>query len=120
MWLQDDTHSRLLFNVSNPEVGYNNLFYVFENHTLQKTDNKCTFYPITYESFIWSFGVIGLQKTGNDSVKMDNRDDFERVEAFEGVPIFNHTDRYHGMPGYDNGDPKIAFAYSFPKKGMPI
>ncbi|KAI6184441.1 hypothetical protein M3Y97_00596400 [Aphelenchoides bicaudatus] len=117
MWLQDDENSRLLFNVTDPITKTSEIYYVFKTHTLHVTaEETCDFLEIGYEAFIYLFGVVLLSKSDrNDIIKV--HDKYEVVEVFEGVPRFNYSDLHLIMPGYDNGLPKFAFAYSLPKQG---
>jgi len=115
-WLQDESHSRLFFNVSDPQTGSFNAFYVFQNHTLNITsESGCEFMHIGYNIFMKRFGLDGLVWSNNDTVEMNGK--FVNVEVFQGTPDFKTFSHYTPLPGYDNGRPRLAFAYAFPKRG---
>jgi hypothetical protein len=68
---------------------------------------------VGYDDFIYLFGVVKLEQSGTDIIKLDGK--YRNVEVFEGIPVFK--DPKILMPGYDNGPPRRAFAYSYPNQG---
>lgn len=71
---------------------------------------------IGYEDFIFLFGVVRLVRSGQDIIKMNGK--YQDVEVYEGVPTFKPNSLNILLPGYDNGPPKLAFAYSFLNQGI--
>uniref|UniRef100_A0A0N4Z082 SCP domain-containing protein n=1 Tax=Parastrongyloides trichosuri TaxID=131310 RepID=A0A0N4Z082_PARTI len=94
-WYQDDSKKRIVHRIGLENDDWMYTYYIYKDHALLDMPNSCTkLNNVTYESYIYSMGLIGTRKI-EDSIGLQNGSAIVPTLEYENTPasdvIYNNT-----------------------------